>query len=359
ASAVLQAMLQSPQFLYVIIDESASGRRTLNGYELASRLSYYLWGSTPDAALLDAAQDGSLASAGGLRTQAERLLTDTERVERGLGRFLVDWSGLASIPNDDGLRESLTETARAFYVQHVTSGAPFFSILEDPTLVLTGPLAENYGLESQGSGAATYTLDEPGAPRGLLAQPGVIAGMTNADGGEIVVRGLFLLRQLFCEDPPDPPEMLQELIEEFVRDLPENATEREIAEERLTRANCGNCHAAFDPMGYAFGRFDERGGRTHPEDTPVDGWIPAALAGGQQRDYPDFGTFVGFLAAEERVQECMVRRQMEFALGVRLESDTDADVIYLADQLARAEGTHRDLLLAIVDTAMFTEVHVP
>lgn len=359
AAAVLQAMLQSPQFLYVMLDESTPGRRPLSGYELASRLSYYLWGSTPDEALLDAAANESLLTSAGLSVQVERLLSDEVRSGRGLGRFVVDWTRLASIPDDDGLRQALTDTTRSFYVSHVTSGAPFFSILEEPSLVLTGDLAERYGLVPQGAQAARYPAEELGGPRGLLAQPGVIAGMTNADGGEIVVRGLFLLKQLFCGDPPDPPEMLQELIEEFVRDLPENATEREIAEERLNRANCGNCHAVFDPMGYAFGRFDERGGRTHAEDTPVDGWIPAALAGGEQLNYQDFESFAGLLATQERVQECMVRHQMEFALGSRLEATADPDVIYLADQLARAEGTHRDLLVSIIRTAKFTEVQIP
>ena len=356
--AVAQAMLQSPQFLYLLETEAGSNpRRTIDGYEVASRLSYALWSSAPDAELYAAAASGALDTAEGVVTQATRMLAVTDKVRRGRERFLLDWARLESLPDDDGLRQALIDSAQQFYLTYVDSGNDLFDIFSAPTAHLTPALAEAWGLTSAGDGIRTYeTSGFPGRV-GLLAQPGVVAGMTNADGGAIVARGLFLQAQLFCEHPPDPPASLQEIIDEFIAEQRPDASDREIADIRLERGACGACHSQFDPLAFGFEHFDYRGGyRTedeHGNRIQIDGWIPGALIAGDNQPYSTFETYMAALGDTVRVRRCLVQRQLEFLLGRQIGSDQEAAVRALTEAVAAGGGRLDALILAAVADPLF------
>src|SRR5690606_15663666 len=149
------------------------------------------------------------------------------------------------------------------------------------TIRLTPTLAEHLDLPSQGEGLRPYDLSGAPGRIGLLTHPGLVSGMTNADGGAIVARGLFLQTQLFCQETPSPPAALQDAIDDFVEELPETASDRMIAETRLEREQCGNCHGGFDPLAYGLEQFDYQG-RFRSEDEhgnplATNGWIPARV----------------------------------------------------------------------------------
>jgi len=356
--AVLQAMLQSPPFLYLVMQErDGDETRTVGGYEMASRLSYLAWASAPDDALYAAAEDGTLDTPEGVRNQLQRLLED-ERSERVRSRFLLDWAGLESIPDDDGLKAELTEAAVAYYLAQTEGDRPLAEIFDTPRAHLTPALAEAWGLDSAGDGVRDYDLSDLEGRAGLLAQPGVVAGMTNADGGAIVARGLFLQRQLFCGEPPDPPASLQEEIDAFVAELPEDASDRSIAETRLMRGECGSCHAAFDPLAYAFEHFDHRGAYRsedeHGNSLRDDGWIPESY-GDAEVPYAGFDEYVALIAEHPRVQRCFVQRHLEYALGARLERAQLPGVVDVAEEARTWDA----MLSALVAHDLFRVMHVP
>jgi len=353
---VLRGMLQSPAFLYLLEPErTAEGpTRTLDPWSLASRLSYALWGTAPDAELRAAAADGRLETEAGIRAQVERLLEDEARVLPVMDRYIVDWALIASIPDGDGLQDELTETASLYYRRLVTEDLGLFDLLSDPTAVLTPTLAEGYGVEVEGDGPRTYAVPEGG---GLLAQPGVLAGMTNADGGAVVARGLFLEKQLFCEEVPEPPESLQGAIDAFAEEQPAGASDRQISEVRMARAECGSCHAAFDPLAFGFERFDFRG-RLRDQDEfgnalRTDGWIPERFVpGGQRRDYADLRDFLSQIAQLDQVKRCLIQRQIEFFTSRRLEPVQAAAVERVF--AAAPEGRFAALVAAILTDPVFT-----
>jgi len=353
SQAVFEAMLQSPQFLFLHVDEVADDR-TITGFAMASRLSYFLWMSAPDDELLAAAAAGDLDTADGVARQAARMLDDP-RARRTTERFLHDWARLGTLPDPDGRRAQLVDSAIAFYQHHVwDSGEPLFAMFTAPRAALTEDLAAAWGLTPLDPGVALYDLSETeGLPGGLLAQPGIVAGMTNADGGEIVARGLFMLGQVFCSDVPAPPANLSQIAEEFLAELPEDASNRLIAEERLNRSDCGYCHGGFDPLGYAFESFDYRGALRDADDhgNPVvsDGWIPGDLSDtGRDRPYADAAELSQLLATNLRVQTCVAQRHLEYAIGGQLRLEQRAAARDLAVELAERDGDYRALVDAIV-----------
>ena len=363
AGFVVEAMLQSPAFLYLLeveTDPTFRGLREINGFEMASRLSYLLWASAPDQALYDAAQNGELDSAAGILTQVDRMLRDEEKTARIHERFLLDWARLESLPDDDGLRDELVEAATAFYLDLATSNGSLLTALHSSSVFLTPALADAYGIPGQGAGVRAYDVssvaDRSG---GLLTQPGVIAGMTNADGGAIVARGLFLQQQLFCRDVPDPPDSLQDAIDAFVDELEPNASDREIAEARLERPECAACHTHFDPLAYALEQFDSRGRfRTedeHGNPLRTDGFIPASLTEtGQAVPYQNLDDYLSSLAPEAAVQACLVQRQLEYALRSRLLPEHQASVRELTTTVALAPNQSvEDLLRLVVGHDLF------
>ncbi len=343
ARGTIQALLQAPQFLYLIeqeVDDSFHGLRAVRGYEMASRLSYYLWQSAPDRALLEAAKSGAIDDVEGVSKQVARMLDDP-RAKRSTARFVLDWARLESLPDDDGLRAELVETAIAFYQSYIwEERGGLAQIFTTPKAFLTPALAAGYGVMSLGDGVREYDLTGVAGRVGLLAQPGIIAGMTNADGGEIVARGLFQMTQLFCGDAPNPPASLQDQIDGFLATLPKNASQREVAEARLTRPECGACHARFDPVGYALEHFDSRG-RYRDKDAfgnalSDDGWIPQSLSGAAEVKFTNFEAFAKAISESDRVQRCLMQKNVQFALGQRLEANHAGSI----EQLNR---TTRDL----------------
>lgn len=359
ARAVVEAMLQSPEFLYLLQVEKtgSSGLREVTGYEMASRLSYAFWASAPDAALLEEAASGGLDTAVGVSSAVERMLSD-ERARRITERFMVDWARMDSMPDDDGLRDELIASAVAFYQDHVWDrGAPLIDMFIAPRAFLTPALAEGYGLDPLGDGLREYDLTNHAGRLGLLTQPGVVAGMTNADGGAIVARGLFLMSQMLCGEAPDFPSNLQSTIDEFVASLPEDASDRDISEARSQRAQCAACHSNFDPLAYGLEQLDFRGRyREHDEfgnELRTDGWIPALYNGGMQVPYRGLEEYLPALARMPRVQECLVRKSLDHALGHVLESEHVASITAVSESFADGGGDYAAMVHAITSHDLF------
>lgn len=360
SEAVVQSMLQSPGFIYLLQRErdATDGSddenvRVIRGYEMASKLSYFLWGAPPDEVLYEAAASGRLDTPDGVEAEAMRMLGENARVRRSVARFLIDWARLESLPDEDGLKDDLIASAVEYYVDRVENDANLFSLFSDQDVFLTPRLAEAYG-EGGGDDLRVIQRAEGG---GLLGQPGVIAGMTNADGGEIVARGLFLLSQLFCGNPPNFPVELQGAIDEFVAGQPEDASDRDIAAARLERSECGSCHRSFDPLAYGFERYNHRGlPRTEDEHgnvLRVDGWIPLGLHGSpSEQAYDGFSSYMRLLDGNSRIRACLAQKQVEFAIASRVGLNQQGAVTDLV-AAATESSTHRSMVRTLVRHDVF------
>lgn len=300
----LQAMLQSPQFLYRL--EPAPDTAGLDGFAVASRLSFLLWRSTPDDALLDAAESGGLADATGILEQAQRMRED-RRIERLHRDFASQWLGLDRFEGftrdalDDEqeaeLARALTDSAIELVARGFRRG--FDTLMTDPELLLDGPRG----------------LYDPSAPRaGLLTHPALLSLLSSAYGSSPVRRGVYVREHLFCEPLPSPPPDIN--IEAPSPDP--NATTRERFAQHTGDSACAGCHVRIDPIGFGLENYDELGRyRVRENGVPVDssGEVVGAEDPALNGPFEGAVELAHRMASSEQVRGCVANEFYRFAMG--------------------------------------------
>ncbi len=354
---ILQAMLQSPRFLYRIEDQRTGG--PLDPYELAARISFIVWGSAPDDELLEAAEKGRLDRPG-VERQLARMLQDRRAVERSL-QFVSEWLHLDHLHNlrpnpqrfphwsaplaDDMRRETL-----AFFEEIVwKQRRPLSDLLNAALTFVTPRLAKHYGLPvPQGAGDEELVKsDLAGTPArgGLLTHASVLT--VGGDDASMVTRGLFVMHELLRGVVRDPPPCVD------TTPVPTRPglTQRAISELRLANTNCTGCHGKFEPLAFGLEKFDGLGTYReqdeHGNRLREDGFllIPGEA---QPRNYDTTRQLLNLLAESERVRETFTWKLTQFALGRPLGA-ADAAVVAEIHRTAWARGgTYADLLSTIV-----------
>lgn len=323
----LEAMLQSPSFLYHVEFElptsSDEPMIMLDPYELASRLSYFLWDSMPDEALIAAAESGSLATAAGLRAQAERMLAD-RKAETALRSFASNWLNIASVRllNRDPAKFPMftpelgpaMERETMKFVDYVVRRGDglFASLLTAPYSFPEGGTWDVYGVPKPAGYDGRSPVDLPNR-LGVLTQPSVLAAQSAPHHSHPIKRGVFILSNLLCTDL-HPPEGL-----EFPT-LPEpkpNQTTREQFEAHTKDPGCAGCHRIIDPIGFTLERYDPVGAyRETDQGVPID--VTGSL---EIADQDIAGPLTGpedlawKIATSETGRRCLVRQWLRFALG--------------------------------------------
>ena len=362
---VLQAFLQSPYFLYRvelgIPGEQGTAAVRLGDYEMASRLSYFLWGSMPDDALLDAAAVGGLSTPEDVEAQARRMLEDP-KARRMVEHFHEQWLGtlrLATLEKDTTafptwtpeLSAKQAQEAAAF-VDHVffEGEGTLAELLTAPYTFVDAELAGHYGLAAP-AGAGLQKTEAGGGIElsGILSLGGVLSAYALADSTDPIKRGLFVREHLLCQIPPPPPDVIPEL-----PPVDPDATTRERFEQHRSDPACAACHTMFDPIGFGFENYDAVGRwRTMENGLPVDasGELIAADVAGEFVGVRELG---GKLAQSEDVAECVSRQWFRFAYG-RLESEElDAcNMEALTTSFAESGHDLRELLVALTQTDAF------
>lgn len=364
-SLLLQAFLQSPHFLYRvelgIPGEQGTAAVRLGDYEMASRLSYFLWGSMPDATLLDAAASGGLSTTEDVEAQARRMLDDP-KARRMVEHFHAQWLGtqrLATLEKDTAAFPDWTPELSARQAQEAAAFVDHVFFAGEGTLeeLLTAnytfvdaELAEHYGLPAPAGAGLQQTGAAGGIElSGILSLGGVLSAYALADGTDPIKRGLFVREHLLCQIPPPPPDVIPEL-----PPVDPNATTRERFEQHRSDPVCATCHTLFDPIGFGFENYDAVGRwRTEENGLPID-------ASGELTAADVAGTFVGVrelgskLAGSEDVAECVSRQWFRFAYG-RLESaELDAcNMETLTTIFAESGHDMRELLVALTQTDAF------
>ena len=338
--AVLEAMLQSPYFLYrlELPAGAALGPRALTGHELASRLSSLLWNSGPDQDLLAKAASNALGTPEQLRTEAQRLLADP-RAERALSTFHREWLGIGELsarPKDATLFPEFSDAA-----EQMQRDAERFAV--DVLLKGDGTVASLL--------QAPFTASVDGTSRaGLLMQPAFLAAHASADQTSIVLRGNFVRSQMLCDPPPPPPPNADVQAPELGSD----STLRERFAAHEADPACAGCHLLMDPIGFGFEGYDAIGRfRAMEAGRPVD--VSGEIVGTRDADGKFNGAqeLSGRLAASEQVRDCLARQWFTFAFG-RSGDTADACAFQAAyDAYSQSGYDVKQLLLAFVTSDAF------
>tara|TARA_R110000782_G_scaffold124058_2_gene215536 strand:+ start:11442 stop:13868 length:2427 start_codon:yes stop_codon:yes gene_type:complete len=333
----LSAVLVSPRFLYRSVDnphaDDPDRVYTLDAPELASRLSYFLWSSTPDDELLARAADGSLTDPEVLTAQAARMLADTKSdafienfsgqwlLLRNLDRLAIDQSRYRAY--DSELRDDMITEATMFFADVVRQDRSVLTFLDSDHTFVNGPLAALYGfaelagLDRKDRSFRRVDLPDDSPRGGVLTMGAVLTVTSNPTRTSPVKRGLYVLDQILGTPPPPPPPEIAPL-EQAMAQLGENPSLREQLAAHLTDMNCAVCHNRMDPLGLAMENFDAVGRwRDADESGPID-------ASGT---LPDGRSFAGptelkqiLLARDDLFIENLTRKLLTYALGRGLES---------------------------------------
>lgn len=360
----LAALLQSPSFLYRTEwgDESAApGRRKLTGYEMASRLSYFLLASTPDEGLLNAAAAGELETPEQVRAQAERLL-ENPRAKRGLRTLWIEFLGLQRIDEqvkdpalfpefDAKLSASMREETLRLIEYYAAGDRDFREIYTTRTTFVDASLADIYGLEIDAPAGdfVQVELPEDVPRRGILGHASFLSLNAHAAATSPTHRGLFVRQSLLCLPIPPPPPNVDTTIEEYGG---EGVTLRERLSVHMENEGCSGCHKLMDPIGFGFENFDPIGRyRTKDNGQPVD--ATGELDGRPFEDAADLAVLVG---EHPDAVTCLVRKVYRHALGHVEGEHEEILVRELSDAWAEDGYRFRELLLDLVSSDGFSYV---
>ena len=356
-SLLVEAMLQSPRFLYRVENERGDGTAwVVSEYELASRMSYIIWGAPPDTQLLEAAENGQLFEDDGLEAQLKRMLDDP-RAAKHSAEFIHEWLNLGRLANmkpnpekfpqwNADLANDMRAETIAFFDDVVwKQNRPMADLLNAKLTYVTPRLAKHYGLPVQGEGLARYDLKSVPERGGLLTQGSVLT--IGGDEASMVTRGLFVLRDLLRSGVKDPPPSVN------TEPVPSKAglTQRNIARKRIADKTCGGCHIKFEPLAFGLEKFDGIGAfhekDEHGNTLRDDGEI---LFPGTAKTVPydSSAELMNLLAGSDRVQQCLTWKVAQFALGRPL-GPADSRTLDKVHQAAqKGGGTYASLMRAII-----------
>lgn len=356
-SLLVEAMLQSPRFLYRVENERGDGTAwPVSEYELASRMSYIIWGAPPDTQLLEAAENGQLFEDDSLETQLKRMLDDPRAAKRS-AEFVHEWLNLGRLANmkpnpekfpqwNADLANDMRDETIAFFDDVVwKQNRPLADLLNAKLTYATPRLARHYGLPVQRGGLARYDLKSVPERGGLLTQGSVLT--IGGDEASMVTRGLFVLRDLLRSGVKDPPPSVN------TEPVPSKAglSQRNIARKRIADKTCGGCHIKFEPLAFGLEKFDGIGAfhekDEHGNTLRDDGEI---LFPGTAKTVPydSSAELMNLLAGSDRVQQCLTWKVAQFALGRPL-GPADSRTLDKVHQAAqKGGGTYASLMRAII-----------
>jgi hypothetical protein len=326
----LSAALVSPSFLFRTVNvpeqSDPAARHTLDGYELASRLSYFLWSSTPDAQLLSLAGDGSLLKDAVLIGQVRRMLED-ERSDALVENFTGQWLQLRTLNTlniDSGhfpefnpaLRDDMITEATLFFQSILRSDRSMLDLIDSRDSFLNERLASLYGIPDVKGDQFRQVKLGTDSPRGGILTMGAILTLTsNTTRTSPVKRGLFVLDQILGAPPPPPPADIPPL-EQAAHAKPD-ATVREQLAIHTANASCAACHNRLDPLGLTFENFDAIGKfRTTENGRPIDssGTLPGGIVLQGTQDLKR-----NLMSRSDQFIEALAAKLMTYALGRGME----------------------------------------
>ena len=342
--SALRAFLQHPEFLYrVEIGEpvaNAPGVSRLDDFEVATRLSYFLVGSTPEDWLLDAAETGKLASPEGIRAAAEQLFAE-DRAKARMGRFHELWLGYSTLTKQGLSADMRAETDALISRVIFEEKRPWTDMLTSEETYVTPALAEHYGLPSPGTGQGWVPYEGSGR-KGILSQATFLSAVSKFGDTSPTQRGLLIRTRLFCQPISLPPPELK-----VNTDMPPDVGDPNACKsERYymsTADGCSMCHKLMDPIGFGLEKYDAAGRYRETEanrpDCPIDG----------DGAFDGVGTFNGpaeladLMLEAGGVDDCVASQLYRYAVGrAKLDTYDNALVGRLVSESAASGGLRLD-----------------
>jgi hypothetical protein len=356
----LEALLLSPHFLYRVEldpDPNAAESRTLTGYELATRLSYFLWSTMPDEELFERADDDSLVQSAVLEQQVRRMLAD-EKSAALVDNFGAQWLHLRDLETaapeatvfpafDAPLRAAMAEEASLFLHELVREDKDLRELLTGEFTYLNERLAQHYGIDGI-TGEQMQRVDLTGHPErgGILTQGAFLTLTAYPTRTSPVKRGKLVLDQLLCLPPAPPPPEVEGIIEE----LAPSGTLREIMELHRAHPDCASCHTLMDPIGFGLENFDGVGAwRTEDHGFPID---PADSYLGLT-DFSGPKELSALIAGDEQFASCAIRKAYTYALGRGLDFIDACSIAHIEHRFVQGGYPLSELFLAIAESDSF------
>lgn len=361
---VIEATLQSPEFLYRVEIAALPGPNQgvvrLSDWEMASRLSYFLWGTMPDDVLFAAAEAGELRTKAQIKAQAERMLADTRSHEsvRDFHRQWLDYERIANVGKDIALFPTWTpalrdlmreETARFIDSVIFEEGGDLGALLTASHTFVNPELATFYGVPAPQSGNFERAELDPNQRAGLLTMGSLLTINAHSNQTSPVHRGKLVREVFLCDPmPPPPPNVM------ITVPTPDpNSTARDRFAQHSSDPACKGCHELMDPIGFGFENYDGVGiWRTEEAGKPID-------ATGVLSKSDIDGEFNGVvelahkLTGSAKAQNCYTKQWFRFAYG---RGETEQDACSIDDinaQFQSTNGNIKDLLLTLTQTDAF------
>jgi hypothetical protein len=356
----LERMLVDPDFLLRVHPPSPDASR--HGVELASRLSFFLWGTIPDDRLLTLAERGELSSVPVLEREARRMLADPRAAAALVDGFAAQWLNLRRVddvvvdperyPNYDlSLMQAMRRETELFVDSTIRDDRSVVDLLDANYTFVNERLARHYGISGvYGSRFRRVTLPDHDRRGGLLAQGALLATTSYPDRTSPVLRGKWLLNNIFGLAVPPPPPGVDTTLNDKPGARPTSIRER-LAEHR-TNPSCNACHATIDPLGFALENFDVIGGWRSIDESgnPVD--ARGTTSSGASIEGLS-GLRAVLLEEPDRFPRTVTEKLLSYALGRRLEY-SDRPAVRTIVRAAAADGYRwSSIVLGIVKSPEF------
>jgi hypothetical protein len=354
----LTSVLVSPQFLYLVEPGTDSKNERLDEFELASRLSYFLWSSMPDEALFSEARAGTLRK--NLRTQVDRMIDDPKSialVENFTGQWLQlrKLTGVSPDPDlfasfDDELKSAMRGETEQFFAHILKNNRNVLDLIDSDYTFLNEPLARHYGIEGVNGKEFRQVALADRRRGGVLTQGSVLTLTSNPNRTSPVKRGQWILQQILGTPPPPPPPEVEKLDES-----PQSAAAaslRDRLEAHRSAAACASCHKQMDPLGFALENYDPVG-RWRASDGPFPVDPSGELAGGLS--FGEIGELKQILKtkASKKFSRCLIEYMLTYALGRGLEPFDYCTIEEVRNRLESDEFRIRNIVYGIVESDAF------
>ncbi len=368
--SALTASLLSPRFLYLALPGNQN--RDLNDYELASRLSYFLWNSMPDQRLLDLAASGLLNQPEILTSEVNRMLKNPKSV-RFVDGFARQWmkvdTFLAFTPDqrlyreyDESLGQDFMREPLEFFKHVLQQDKSLMSFIDSEFLLLNRRLADFYGIQTESKSLLSekeftpVQLTESSPRGGLLGMAGIHLAGSDGQRTKPVARAVYV-RDVFFNDPPDPPPPNVGEIEPNVRG--ENLTVRDRLLQHQELETCAACHRGLDPYGLALENFNVIGAWREKQDGEnfrgsgapeirVDGKLPNGKA------FHDFESYKALLIEQgDRLRRGLAEKMLVYAIGRPVGPGDDPWLQKTTEALREGEDSLRSLIHQLVQSPQF------
>jgi hypothetical protein len=361
---MFKAVLLSPNFLFRIEEDRAAPGTTqayrVSDYELASRLSYFIWASLPDPELIAVAARGKLSDPATLDAQVRRMLADPKA--RALSEeFAAQWLRLKSLDEarptqeffptfNDELKEAMRQETILFFDSLRTENRPITTLLDADYTFVNERLAENYGIPGiKGPQMRRVTL-QPDEHRGGLLGLGAILSMTSHTfRTSPTQRGKYVLEVILGTPPPPPPNNVAQI--EDAANKADIKTFRELLAQHATNATCAGCHSRIDPLGFGLDNYDAIGRwRVSTKEQPLD--TTGVLPSGESFEGPA-GLKKVLAGKRDRFVDNLCEQMLTYALGRQLKSYDRPVVREISAAVARDNYKFATLITAVAQSFPF------